>query len=47
MRDFIKAQERLSNPLRKWVREGFKDTMVSLFLGLALLVLLTQSNGVI
>lgn len=47
MHDLISAKQRLSNPYRKWVREGFKEAMVSLVLGAVFVFLLTQPNGVI
>jgi hypothetical protein len=44
MRDFISPAQRLSNPQRKWVRDGFKDVAVTAVLCVVFLFLLTQPN---
>lgn len=47
MNDQITAKERLSNPLKKWVREGVKELALSIVLLISILVVLTQSGGLI
>lgn len=47
MKDYQTAKERLSNPYRKLLREGVKDTLLVLTCCVIFLFLLTQPNGVI
>ncbi len=44
-RDFISAKERLSDPLKKWVSEIFKDFILSAVLITSFLVIITQPGG--
>lgn len=47
MKDIISARERLPNPYKKWIKEGFKDVLLSTTFCLVFIVILTQFNGVI
>jgi len=44
-RDYVSAKERLSDPLKKWISEIFKDLILSVVLITSFLIVITQPGG--
>lgn len=47
MKDYATANQRLTNPLKRWVSEGAKDIMLTIITAISIYILFTQPGGLI